>query len=150
MQDPRSTDLDRSFLEPMGCELVDHPEAFQHVNQKSLVYAIHCAFQLIWEVKERANPALLICNNLRDSRFEQIKYKSGIPGQPEDKLEILQQIEEKEETYMDRYEKTCSLMQDCEETAFPELRNNFSDTVIYWRRSRRPTNSQEALAMETS
>jgi hypothetical protein len=150
MQDPRSTDLDKSFLESMGCELVDHPEAFQHVNQKSLVYAIHCAFRLIWEVKERANPALLICNNLRNSRFEQVEYKPDIPGQPEDKLEILEQSGEKGVTYMDRYEKTRSSTQDCEEIAFPELRNDFSDTVIYRRCSQRPTNSQEALAMETS
>lgn len=147
MQDPRSTDLDKSFLESMGCELVDHPEAFQHVNKNSVVYAIHCTFQLLWKVKERADPALLIANHIRDSSFEQIRYKPEVPDEPENELENSQQNEE-EKTHLERYEKTCSLIQNCEEIAFPQLRNDFSDTVIYWRRSQRPTNSQEALAME--
>jgi hypothetical protein len=151
MQDPRSTDLDKSLLESMGCELVNHPEAFQHVNKNSLVYAIHCAFQLLWKVKERADPALLISNDLRESRFEQIRYTPEVPDPPENEWENSQQNEEeKEKTYLERYEKTCSLIQDCEEIAFPQLRNDFSDTVIYWRRLQRPTNSQKALAMERS
>jgi len=149
MQDPRSTYLDKSLLESMGCELVDHPEAFQHVNKTSLVYAIHCAFQLLWKVKERANPALLISNDLRNSRFEEIRYTSEVPDPPENELEISQHTEEKKEkTYLERFEKTRSLIQDCEEMVFPQLRNDFSDTVIYWRCLQRPTDSQEALVTE--
>src|SRR5580698_3002014 len=97
MQDPRSTDLDKSFLESMGCELVKHPEAFQHVNQKSLVYAIHCAFQLLWKVKEKADPALLIINDIRESSFEEIRYVPEVPDHPPNELEISKQNEEEKE-----------------------------------------------------
>jgi hypothetical protein len=82
VQDPRFTDLDKSLLESMGCKVVDHPEAFRHLNKNSLVYAIHCAFQLLWKVKERVDPALLIANHIRDSSFEQIRYKPEVPDEP--------------------------------------------------------------------
>ncbi len=151
MQEPRFTDLDRSLLESMGCEVVNHPQAFEHVNQNSLVYAIHCAFQLLWNIKEMADPALLIVNDLRDSRFEEIRHRPEALSQPAAESENLQQNEEEQErAYLKRYDETCSLKQDCEEIVFPELRNDFCDTMIYWRRSQHTTNSKEALATENS
>jgi hypothetical protein len=151
MQEPRFTDLDKSLLESMGCEVVDHPGAFQHINQNTFVYAIHCAFHLLWNVKEKADPALLIANNLRDMRFEEITYRPEGLDQAVDDLENSQQTEEeKEKAYLERYEKTCSLKQGCEEIAFPELRNDFSDTTIYWRRAPRYMKPQEPVAMENS
>lgn len=150
MQEPRFTDLDTSLLESMGCEVVDHPQAFQYINQNTLIYAIHCALQLLWNVKEKADPALLIVNNLRDKGFEEITYRSEAPDQPIDYLENSQQTEEeKERTYLERYEGICSLKQGCEEIVFPELRSHdFSDTMIYWRCVQSSMNSREPVAME--
>lgn len=151
MQEPRFTDLDKSLLESRGCKVADHPQAFEYVNKGSLVYAIHCAFQLLWKVKERADPALLIVNDLRDSRFEQITYRSEVPGEPADELENSQRTEEeKEKTCLERYEQTCSLKRDCQEITFPQVRNDFSDIMIYWRREQTSMNSQEPAAMEKS
>jgi hypothetical protein len=145
MQDPRFTDLDKSFFKSMGCELVDHPEAFQHINKNSLVYAIHCPFQLLWKVKERIDPALLIVNDLRNSSFKEMTYTPDVPDQTTDEKMALEESqkseEEKGKSDMERYEETCSLIQDCEEIAFPQLRYDFSATVIYWRRLQNSTNT---------
>jgi hypothetical protein len=153
-QDPRFTDLDKSFLGSMGCKVVDHPEAFQYLNKNSLVYAIHCYFQLLWKVKERADPALLIINDIRDSSVEQIRYAPNVPDKPANEKRPLEESQQSEEDTrkidLERYKETCSLIEDCEEISFPQLRNDFSATVVYWRRSKTSTNSQEALAIENS
>lgn len=146
MQEPRFTDLDISLLESMGCKVVDHPQAFEHVNKSSLVYAVHCAFELLWKVKERADPALLIVNDLQETRFEQIAQRSHVPDEPAYESENSHQTEEeKENTYLERYHQTCSLKIGCQEIVFPELRNDFSDTMIYWRGTQSPINSQEEV-----
>jgi hypothetical protein len=148
MQDPRFTDLDKSFLESMGCKVVDDPQAFEYVNKGSLVYAVHSAFQLLWKVKEKADPALLIVNDLRESRFEQINYRPDVPDDPADELLNSQRTEEKEKIYLQRYEQTCSLKQFCEEIAFPELRSDFSDTMIYWRYGESSMKSKEPVTID--
>jgi hypothetical protein len=151
MQDPRFTELDKVFLKSMGCAVVDDPEAFLHVNQNSFVYAIHCPFFILWKVKETSYPALLIGNNLRNF-FQAQKPSSYGPGQSGNELEPYEEsrqgIGESGPIHSVHYEQTICLIQDCDETAFPQLRHDFSDTIIYWRRSGRRENAQDAVAME--
>lgn len=136
----------------MGCVVVDDPEAFQHVHDDSFVYAIHCPIYLLWKVKERSCPALLVCNDLRNSWFKELKWPPAVPDQSGNEAnppeELLQGIAEQRKTDSKYYEETLSLIEDCEETAFPQLKYDFSDTMIYWRRSQNPKDSQDAVVMD--
>lgn len=151
MQDPRFTELDKVFLKSMGCAIVDDPEAFQHVNQDSFIYAIHCPFYLLWKIKETSYPALLIGNDLRNyskalESTPSLPDRSGNETEPSE--ESVQGKAEQRKISPVYYERTISLVQDCEETAFPQLRYDFSDTIIYWRHVGKPGNSQDAVTME--
>jgi hypothetical protein len=138
VQDPRFTELDKLFLKSMGCAVVDDPEAFQCINNDSLVYAIHCPFYVFWKIKEGSHPTLLIGNDVRNL-FQASKLSSSVPdlsgNETEPSEESIEGKVEQGKISSVCYEQTISLIENCEETAFPQLRYDFSDTMIYWRRS---------------
>lgn len=139
-QDPRFTELDKLFLNSVCCEVVDDPEAFQLVHDNSCVYAIHCPPRLLWKVKQTSYPALLIANNLRD-KYEVWESSLIVSDTSENETkppkDSTQSIAQQGKTNSEYYEEAFSLIQGCDEMAFPQLRYDFSSTMIYWRRSQK-------------
>ena len=77
LQDPRFTELDKQFLTSRGYEVVEDPDAFSHIKETSLVYAIHCPLRLFSKVKQGPNPAMVIGNDFRDSRLSMIEMQNN-------------------------------------------------------------------------
>jgi hypothetical protein len=59
-QDPQFTDTDKQLLRELGYEVVEDPEAFRHIEEESLVYALHCYADVYKKVSEQKRPALFI------------------------------------------------------------------------------------------
>ncbi len=148
MQDPRFNDLDKVFLLAQGYNVVDNPRAWGHIKQASLIYAPHCPTRLFSSIKKRARPAVLICNNLRNSMLQvsggsqdnsvdspQEADGNNIEKSTQDSTMQPQQGGATNEKPESIDEHLLSLIEDCEETPFPQLRHDFSDTMIYWRHS---------------
>jgi hypothetical protein len=152
MQDPRFTELDRQFLKSLDCQVVDDPEAFQHINDNSFVYAIHCPIRLLWKVKESSYPALLICNDIRNmsnailesvpNASDHSRKEIGLSG------ERVQDVPLEKKTNAEYYEETLLLTRGCNETAFPQLKYDFSETMIYWRHLQKQVNPEDAVMIE--
>jgi hypothetical protein len=60
LQDPQFIDLDKEFLASLGYKVVDDPDAFKHITEATLVYAIHCYADVYKAVSEGPRPAVLI------------------------------------------------------------------------------------------
>ncbi|KAL8921971.1 MAG: hypothetical protein Q9208_005425 [Pyrenodesmia sp. 3 TL-2023] len=65
MQDPMLTELDVEFLNTLGIEAVNDPEAFLAVDETTLVYA-PCAYDFVYrKLSQSTWPAALICDSLQ-------------------------------------------------------------------------------------
>jgi hypothetical protein len=106
VQDPHFTPLDREFLGSMGYEVMDDPDAFASIDEGSLVFAVHCSSGLYARIREAADPAMLVGNDIQKILFKEPQFQ--------DVLE--------------------PLVRRCEKIPFPQLRTFFNDTVVYWRR----------------
>ncbi|PMD14308.1 hypothetical protein NA56DRAFT_711127 [Hyaloscypha hepaticicola] len=112
LQDPQFTELDKEFLGGMGYRVVDDPDAFRSITEDSLVYAIHCYVNVYKAISEGPKPALLIGTDIENfGRF----------GSKETTEAAKKSLEE--------------MVEGCEVLEFPQVRHDFSDTKIYWRRS---------------
>ncbi|KAE8454680.1 hypothetical protein EG329_000303 [Mollisiaceae sp. DMI_Dod_QoI] len=110
LQDPQYTDLDKEFLVSLGYKVVDDPEAFTYIGTGSLVYAIHCYGPVYKQVSDGPRPAVLIGTNVENfGRFD-----ASIEG-------IKESLE--------------GMVKDCQILDFPQIRHDFSDTKIYWRKA---------------
>lgn len=109
LQDPQYTDLDKEFLMEMGYKIVDDPGAFAEIGLKSLIYAIHCYGPVYKSISDGPKPRILIGTDVENfGRFD--RFNSGI----KDSLE--------------------ELVKGCDVLDFPQIRHDFSDTKIYWRK----------------
>lgn len=149
MQDPRFTDLDKAFLAAQGYNVVDSPLAWTHIRRESLIYAPHFPTDLFSNITITARPAVMICNNLRNSMLQAtgipqnnvVNFPQKADGNNIDTaindltVQLQEGVEMKENTgSIDGH--LLSLTEDCEETPFPQLRYDFSDMMIYWRQSK--------------
>ena len=50
----------------MGFEIVENPKAFELIDEHSLVYAIHCYWNIYDEISKGPVPAVLIGNDLEE------------------------------------------------------------------------------------
>lgn len=64
LQDPAFTTLDTQFLQKLEYNVLPDPEAFEHIDGNSLVYAIHCYADIYEKVSKRENPAVMICTDM--------------------------------------------------------------------------------------
>ncbi|CAG8980309.1 hypothetical protein HYALB_00013011 [Hymenoscyphus albidus] len=111
LQDPAFTSLDTEYLQKLEYTVLPDPEAFEHIDGNTLVYAIHCYANIYEKVGKRENAAVMICTDME--MFESSRI-------------------EKEESEAN---KTLQVMVDgYEKIPFPQIRSDFSDTIIYWRR----------------
>jgi hypothetical protein len=71
LQDPQFTELDKEFLGGLGYKVVQDPEAFKQVKEKTLVYAVHCYVDVYKSISEGPRPAGLIGTDIGNfGRFE--------------------------------------------------------------------------------
>lgn len=63
-QEPNATELDRKFLEGIGFESVDDPEAYAKIDGESLVYGVHLYPEQYRGVGKASRPAVLVANDL--------------------------------------------------------------------------------------
>lgn len=124
LQDPQYTELDKEFLFTLGYKVVEDPGAFAEVKKGSLVYAIHCYGPVYKRIGDGPRPVVLIGTDVENfGRFDGydlvkllgiilIIYRSN-PG-------IKESLEE--------------LVEGCQSFDFPQVRHDFSDTKIYWRK----------------
>lgn len=138
MQDPHFSDLDQLFLQSLGYAVVRDPEAFSHIDSRSLVYAIHCERPIYVKVWEGAWPALLIGNSLQ----HKLALNNDISSTPLD--DILTESLPGGSTQ--KHQDLLSMVENSDEVHFPHLENYFSDTRIYWRHMQASKNGQESDA----
>ncbi|KAH8821914.1 hypothetical protein F5884DRAFT_106048 [Xylogone sp. PMI_703] len=111
-QDPQFTPLDKEFLVSLGYTVVEDPIAFSHVDEHTLVYAIHCYADVYAALSKGPRPTILIGTDVNNfGRFSTSEEAAG-----------------KASDFRD-------MVKDCEESNFPQVRHDFSDTKIYWRRN---------------
>jgi hypothetical protein len=135
MQDPHFSDLDQLFLQSLGYEVVKDPEAFAHIDSRSLAYAIHCESPIYMKIREGAWPALLIGNSLQHKLALNHDTSSA----------LLDDIsgESLPEGSTQKHQDLLSMVDDSDEVHFPQLDNYFADTMIYWRHSQASQNAPE-------
>jgi hypothetical protein len=131
MQDPHFTDLDKSFLETTGYEVVEDPKAFELISDGTLCYAMHCYRKVLWKVTDTASPTVLICTNLREFLLDTV----NAPSNTTPTAQSPQEVGDQHEYIVENPAKIRSMLQGYDEIPFPQLKNDFSDTIIYWRRS---------------
>lgn len=127
LQDPQFTDLDKEFLASLGYTVVADPEAFDVVKEGSLVYAIHCYAKVYKAVSEGPRPAVLVGTDV------------GNFG----KFDTSETIEDVAKSLED-------LVEGCEVLGFPQMRHDFSDTKIYWRKVEEATEKEGAEVLPKS
>lgn len=108
IQDPQYTEIDKEFLRSLGYEVVDDPEAFKSITTGSLVYAIHCYGPVYKSISEGPRPKVLVGTEIENF---------GRMGTDEELKGVLEEM-----------------VKDCELLDFPQVRHDFSDTKIYWRK----------------
>lgn len=113
VQDPQYVKTDEEFLSHLGWTVVESPEAFQRIGFNSLVFAVHCYRDLYCTIANGCRPAILIGTKLEN--FEKLEFSQ----KPSMELNVLK--------YM--------IEGFFAETDFPQMRNDFSDTKIYWRKA---------------
>ncbi|KAE9364922.1 hypothetical protein N431DRAFT_386858 [Stipitochalara longipes BDJ] len=112
LQDPQFTELDGEFLGSLGYKVVQDPGAFKEVKEGTLVYAVHCYVDVYKAISEGPRPAVLIGTDVDNfGRFESSEKLEGITKALEEMVE------------------------GCEVLDFPQVRHDFSDTKIYWRKT---------------
>ncbi|KAN0089012.1 hypothetical protein V8E51_019272 [Hyaloscypha variabilis] len=112
LQDPQFTELDKEFLGGLGYKVVQDPEGFKEVKEGTLVYAIHCYVDVYRAISEGPRPSLLIGTDVGNfARFESFEENEGVAKALEEMVEA------------------------CEVLEFPQVRHDFSDTKIYWRKT---------------
>jgi hypothetical protein len=111
LQDPQFTAVDKDFLVSFGYTVVDDPLVFDHITKNSLVYAIHCYAKIYESVSKCPRPALLVGTDIHN--FGKFNLSGAVDS-------TAQSLEE--------------MIQGCGEGDFPQLRHDFSDTKIYWRK----------------
>jgi len=94
----------------LGYTVVDDPIAFSHIDEHTLIYAIHCYANVYAAVSRGPRPAILVGTDVGNfGRFDM----------SQETAEIVKGLED--------------MVKGCEESSFPQLRHDFSDTKIYWR-----------------
>lgn len=90
---------------------MEDPLAFSQIDEHTLVYAIHCYARVYGAVSAGPRPAIMIGTDVGNfGRFDV----------SEETAETVKKLED--------------LVKGCEESSFPQLRHDFSDTKIYWRK----------------
>ncbi|TQS39455.1 hypothetical protein Golomagni_00019 [Golovinomyces magnicellulatus] len=114
VQDPQYLELDEEFISSLGWTVVRDPKAFGLIGENSLVFAIHCYWEIYHSIIKASKPSVLIGTKMNN--FEKLDTTSS--EELSNKMEIINRI-----------------VEDYQEIDFPQLRHDFSDTVIYWRQS---------------
>ncbi|CCU77159.1 hypothetical protein BGHDH14_bgh02760 [Blumeria hordei DH14] len=112
VQDPQYTEIDETFLSKRGWRVVKDPQAFDLVCESSLVFAVHCYKEVYKSIANKnKGPAVLI-----GTKMDNFKRMENSPDMTETALLLDEMVEE------------------CEAIDFPQIRYDFSDTKIYWRK----------------
>ncbi|RDW62275.1 hypothetical protein BP6252_11708 [Coleophoma cylindrospora] len=106
LQDPHFSALDKEYFNSLGYKVLEDPAAFSHITSSTLVYAIHCYAKVYAEINKGPKPAILVATDTKN-------FGIHTPA------DVVKEIED--------------LVEECEQTEFPQLRHDFSDTLIYWR-----------------
>ncbi|RKF71635.1 hypothetical protein GcM1_250067 [Golovinomyces cichoracearum] len=114
VQDPQYLELDEEFISSLGWTTVRDPKAFGLIGESSLVFAIHCYWEIYHAIIKASKPLVLIGTKM--DNFENFDTTSS--EELSNKMEIIKRM-----------------VEDYQEIDFPQLRYDFSDTVIYWRQS---------------
>ncbi|POS86529.1 hypothetical protein EPUL_001608 [Erysiphe pulchra] len=113
VQDPQYVKMDQEFLSHLGWTVVENPKAFEMISINSLVFAVHCYRSLYCTIANGCRPAILIGTKLEN--FEKLEFSQ----KPSAELNVLKSMIE---GFFD-------------ETDFPQMRNDFSDTKIFCRKA---------------
>ncbi|KAG9231990.1 hypothetical protein BJ875DRAFT_467987 [Amylocarpus encephaloides] len=110
-QDPAFTALDKQFLTSLSesYSVLETPEAFAKVTVDTMVYAIHCYADIYSQISTQEPPAVLIGTNM-------------------DKFEMSSEVDESTGRTLK------AMVEGYEKSPFPQIRSDFSDTIIYWGR----------------
>ncbi|KAI9843273.1 MAG: hypothetical protein M1837_006488 [Sclerophora amabilis] len=64
-QDPAFNHIDAEFLETQDFTVLQNPEAFEHINDSTFLYAPHCEWSfLLPALRGKPTPPLVLCNSL--------------------------------------------------------------------------------------
>lgn len=114
VQDPQYVKMDNEFLSHLGWTTVENPKAFEMIGLNSLVFAVHCYQNLYCTIARGCKPAILV--GTKFERFEMLEYGSQNLSS---NLSLLK----------------CMYKEYSDEMDFPQMRHDFSDTKIYWRKA---------------
>ncbi|TVY43639.1 hypothetical protein LSUB1_G000997 [Lachnellula subtilissima] len=118
-QEPHFTDTDKQLLRELGYEVVEDPKAFGEIEENSLVYAIHCYADVYKKVSEQKRPAVFIGTDVENFGRFALSETAEVTAEALDEM-----------------------VKQYEATDFPQIRHDFSDTKIYWRKNEK--NEEEA------
>ncbi|TLD18373.1 hypothetical protein PspLS_10241 [Pyricularia sp. CBS 133598] len=133
-QEPLYTAADRAYLTTtLGCEVVDDPEALEHVTEESLVWGVHMYHSVYGDILRRvAEPAMLV-------------------GTPWDVWDALPPDEDGR--VADSLKGLAKIHASAEYDLFPfpqdEGHFTFCDTVMYWRKDRTVAAQEKPLIAES-
>ncbi|TVY19587.1 hypothetical protein LARI1_G000756 [Lachnellula arida] len=111
-QEPQFTDTDKQLLRELGYEAVEDPKAFGDIDENSLVYAIHCYADVYKKVSEQKRPAIFIGTDVENFGRFTLSETAEVTAKALDEM-------------VEQYEAI----------DFPQIRHDFSDTKIYWRKN---------------
>ncbi|TVY88647.1 hypothetical protein LAWI1_G006343 [Lachnellula willkommii] len=111
-QEPQFTDTDKQLLRELGYEVVEDPKAFGDIEENSLVYAIHCYADVYKKVSEQKRPAIFIGTDVENFGRFTLSETAEVTAKALDEM-------------VEQYEAI----------DFPQIRHDFSDTKIYWRKN---------------
>jgi hypothetical protein len=69
-QDPEFTSLDEDFLETLGIEVVEHPEAFTHIYETTFLYSFVEYQHVAVEIFKRPTPAAMVMADVEYEAFD--------------------------------------------------------------------------------
>ncbi|EPQ65338.1 Bgt-2956 [Blumeria graminis f. sp. tritici] len=121
VQDPQYTETDETFLSTRGWRVVKDPQAFDFVCESSLVFAVHCYIEIYKSIASRNKAPAVIIGTKMDN-FKRM----------ENSLDMIETA-----LLLD------NMVEECEAIDFPQIRYDFSDTKIYWRKKLNSTYSND-------
>lgn len=112
-QEPCATALDKEFLKGKGIESLDDPQGIDHIDEETLVFAVHCYADLYQQIGKASLPVVLIASDI------------------ERHIENMRVLESRSEDEEKKLKELSILSTGVEVVPFPQIRYDFSDTSIY-------------------
>ncbi|KAK3311047.1 uncharacterized protein B0T15DRAFT_571490 [Chaetomium strumarium] len=115
VQEPRFTEVDKAFCARLGLEVLESPDAFALVDEKTLLFGIHLELEIYNRALAATLPGIYVGVPLEQWEMV-VKHDAGSEGTGCTTLAAFAKMEAGYAKY-----------------AFPDVDYMFSSTVMYWR-----------------